>query len=111
MLCDVALRKRVSRFYKKTPTIQFLKRVESRSRKPKRFIQPSAGGALLIRYGTLHGYQDLRALQCRYRGINHGDKVKLGSRCQCQTHALNPSPLHKDISRGMKKRLQLKLHS
>ncbi|SCU97942.1 LADA_0H09472g1_1 [Lachancea dasiensis] len=111
MFCDVTNCSRSARSFKKTPTIQFLRRVECRSRRPRRYVQPSADGTLLVRYGISNGFPDLRAIECPYRGFNHGDRVKSGCWCLCQTLALNPSPLHKDISRGLKKSLQSKLRS
>ncbi|CEP60238.1 uncharacterized protein LALA0_S01e06150g [Lachancea lanzarotensis] len=105
MLYDSALR-RLGRHYKKTPTLQFLRRVECRTHRPRRHISPASAGIVIVRYGTLHGFPDRRAMRCRYRGINHGNEVKSGLRCLCQTIVLTPSPLHKDITRGLKKRLR-----
>ncbi|SCU95297.1 LAME_0F11584g1_1 [Lachancea meyersii CBS 8951] len=111
MLCDGTIHRKPIRHYKKTPTIQFLRRVECRTHKVRRHIPPATSGTVVVRYGTLHGLQDRRAMRCRYRGINHGDEVKSGVRCLCQTIALSPSPLHRDITRGLKRRLHIKMHS
>ncbi|CAR22053.1 Spr6p [Lachancea thermotolerans CBS 6340] len=103
MIRDPLSRKRTPRFFKKTPTIQFLKRVESRPHRLKRFVRVSVLGPLVIRYGALHGTPDLRPIKCRYRGINHGDLVQPGTWCICRTLSLRPSPLHNDISKIMEK--------
>lgn len=97
------------RSFKKTPTLQFLKKVEARPKKVKKMARALSTGTLIVRYGFLQGIQDMRSFRCRYHGIHHGDLVKPGTWCICRNLVLQPSPLHNDISKGLKKTLHPKM--